>query len=407
LLDDFDRFAASVHESITFEPGVAGRKPAEFDELCCTYAEDVGVNDPYQRLQNMDADGIAAEVIFHNTGEYSRQTGAIPFVSPAASKMGPWGAEHQAAGRRMYNRWLADFCSVDPDRLLGVVELPYWDIDASVAEIEWAAGAGFRCVNFAASRVATPTAGLPTIDGPAVNMPTYDDPVWEPFWNVVEATGMSLNCHSGAPLHAFPNGGLASRALFWSETPYMGRLALPMMCFGGVFKRHPTLRVIFNEQRGYWVWQTLRDLDAVFANPWNRLLRQEIGQSPSEYWRQNCFLGGSFLARFELEHMEEIGVETITWGRDYPHVEGTWPFTLESLRTAFAGVPSGQVRQILGDNGIRCYGLDPARTADIAATVGPTPEAVDEALSATPEGAWGWAFRDREDAKGGARFGAY
>ena len=35
----------------------------------------------------------------------------------------------------------------------------------------------------------------------------------------------------------------------------------------------------------------------------------------------------------------EIGVEQILFGRDYPHLEGTWPHTADWLRIAFDGVP--------------------------------------------------------------------
>ena len=50
-------------------------------------------------------------------------------------------------------------------------------------------------------------------------------------------------------------------------------------------------------------------------------------------------------------------VDTVV-GRDYPHPEGTWPNTLDWLRAAFAGVPESDARKILGENAIRCFGLD-------------------------------------------------
>ena len=35
-------------------------------------------------------------------------------------------------GRHIYNAWLADFVSVEPERHIGLAQLPMWDIDASV-----------------------------------------------------------------------------------------------------------------------------------------------------------------------------------------------------------------------------------------------------------------------------------
>jgi predicted TIM-barrel fold metal-dependent hydrolase len=218
---------------------------------------------------------------------------------------------------------------------------------------------------------------------------------------------VTLNCHSGAVIHNFTGAGLAYRALFWSEIHFLGHLPLSMMSFSGVFERHPRLRVVFNEQRGYWVPQTLRDLDAIYMSPWNRELRAEVPKKPSEYWHDNCFLGGSFLAHFELVERQEIGIDNITWGRDYPHVEGTWPFSLEALRHAFSDVPPDEVAKMLGDNGVRCYGLDAERLGQIAQRIGPTVDEVAQPIAAAPPGSYSFAFRDLESAPGGARFGAY
>jgi hypothetical protein len=67
----------------------------------------------------------------------------------------------------------------------------------------------------------------------------------------------------------------------------------------------------------------------------------------------------------------EIGVETICFGRDYPHPEGTWPFTTDFVRAAFAGVPDDEVRLMLGENLISFLELDRDRLAQLAARIGP------------------------------------
>lgn len=364
------------------------------DDLAERQADDRGVNDPHERLRNMDSDGVAAEVVFHGNNHHRRARGYIPFadVTVGDSVGRSWDLDHQAAGRRMFNRWLADFCSTAPDRLLGVAEVPYWDVDAAVDEAKRAAAAGLSAINLVA---------------PREGMATYDDPAWEPFWAAAEEADLSLNCHSGTGLHKFAGAGVARRALFWSETHFVGRMPVPMMVFGGVFERHPGLRLVLNEQRGYWVPQTLRELDAIYLNPINHELRAQLPELPSTYWRRHCFVGGSFLAHFELEQRDEIGVETITWGRDYPHLEGTWPHTPEALRAAFHDVPIEQVRMILGSNAIRCYRLDEQALALVAANIGPHPDAVAAPLEGAPPNARSWAFRDMESAAGGARFGAY
>jgi hypothetical protein len=78
----------------------------------------------------------------------------------------------------------------------------------------------------------------------------------------------------------------------------------------------------------------------------------------------------------------EIGIENITFGRDYPHPEGTWPNTREWLRDAFAGVSEQELRMVLGENAITMLGLDRAELEGIAARIGFT---VDDILAPGPE----------------------
>ena len=72
----------------------------------------------------------------------------------------------------------------------------------------------------------------------------------------------------------------------------------------------------------------------------------------------------------------EIGVEVMGFGRDYPHGEGTWPNTRDYLRDLFAGVPEPDVRQILGGNAMRFFGIDASTLARTAEIVGPTLEEI-------------------------------
>lgn len=75
--------------------------------------------------------------------------------------------------------------------------------------------------------------------------------------------------------------------------------------------------------------------------------------------------------RGEVEICHEIGVDTIDFGRDYPHTEGTWPNTFDYWKVLFAGVAPGDVRKILGENAIRFFGLDRGQLSEIAARIGP------------------------------------
>src|SRR5262249_32043454 len=147
------------------------------------------------------------------------------------------------------------------------------------------------------------------------------------------------------------------------------RQAMWELVLGGVFDRHPDLKLMMTEVRADWIPALLHHLDGIYDE--HRSALPAI-RRPSEYWSTNCMAGLSFMHRSEVEMHHEIGVETIDFGRDYPHTQGTWPNTLESLNGLFAGIPEDEVRMILGENAIRFLDLDRDGLAEIATRVGPT-----------------------------------
>jgi hypothetical protein len=87
------------------------------------------------------------------------------------------------------------------------------------------------------------------------------------------------------------------------------------------------------------------------------------------------------MAPFEVALRHQVGVANLTWGSDYPHMEGTWPYTRLSLRHTFAGVPEHETRMILGDNAVRAYHLDVDVLRPVADRIGPTPEELNTPLA--------------------------
>jgi len=203
--------------------------------------------------------------------------------------------------------------------------------------------------------------------------------VYDRFWSAVEEVDLPLDCHGGGG-HLPWYSGPGSYQLFSSEMSWYSRRGFSQMVFGGVFDRHPRLRVGFTEQRGGWIAHDLKNLDSCYLDP-QRTFVDNPERLPSEYWRSNCFIGASFMARFEAEVRHEIGIETITWGSDYPHVEGTWPHTDLALRNTFWGYPEDEVRQMLGTNAVRLYSLDEGALRSIADRIGPRPADVDRPLA--------------------------
>jgi predicted TIM-barrel fold metal-dependent hydrolase len=232
--------------------------------------------------------------------------------------------------------------------------------------MEWGKERGLKAVNFPA---------------PRADYPAYNDPVYEPFFAAAAALELPLITHAGSgALTAGPRDLPGTYMLVSFEVMGLSRRALPQMIFGGVFDRHPTLHLSFTEQRVTWVGETLRDLDSCYLDP-NRDYADKTLKRPSDYWRENCSIGASFMAPFEAARRDEVGTHNIMWGSDYPHAEGTWPRTRLAMRNTFADVPEEDVRLILGENALRVFDADVNELRHIAGQIGPTPDDLAQPLA--------------------------
>jgi hypothetical protein len=83
-------------------------------------------------------------------------------------------------------------------------------------------------------------------------------------------------------------------------------------------------------------------------------------------------VGASFLRPSESALRYEVGVERIMWGADYPHSEGSYPYTTEALRCAFAPCPPEETRMMLETTAAGVYGFDLELLGSIGDRIGPT-----------------------------------
>ncbi len=305
-----------------------------------------------RRIRELEADGVVAEVIFPNPGV---PFGAFPLCGSQPN------SELSLAGTRAYNRWLADRISAHPTRHAGIALITIDDIEKTVVEIEWARSAGLRGIL------------LPIYMGA---WPLYNDERYEPLWSACAALEMPV--HS----HAFPScnpvGGPGGPSITIHESLFYTQRPLWCMMLGGVFHRHPDLRFVVTEAGVEWIPGMLAALNIAWTgHPIQeftkhiRLKPQVRGLTPTEIWNRQCWAGASFMPRAETEMRHEIGIDRVMWGSDYPHVEGTWPHTKKFLNDAFVGLPESEVRQMVGENAVECYGFDRRELESIAQRVGP------------------------------------
>ncbi|HZP31441.1 MAG TPA: amidohydrolase family protein [Acidimicrobiia bacterium] len=318
-----------------------------------------GAFDSDQRDKELDADGVAGEVIFPDadaiTGMESPPFGAGLSAGAIADP------ELAFAGARAHNRFLADLVAASPAHRAGVALVPVThDVQRGVAEVEWAAEHGLRGVM------------IPTMwhDRPAYHERSYDD-----FWAACAANGLPVHTHSGeAPRDEYGDhiGIYLAEVYWWAVRPMWHLL------FSGVFERFPDLKYVVTEAGAFWAQDLKWKWDVYMGGGHTTkkmaaLMTGKLSTLPSEYFGTNLFIGASTMSAEEIRRRHVIGCDVAMWGTDYPHPEGTWPHTAERLRRDFASVPVDDCEQLFGATAARVYGFDVATLRGIADRIGPTP----------------------------------
>jgi len=334
--------------------------------------------DSERRWKEQEADGVVAEVIFPNT---------VPPFFPSfvlfARPPKPDEYEHRLAGIRAHNRWLADWCAEYPDRRAGIGQIFLNDIDDAIDDVKWIKEHGLRGGIL-----------LPTI-APDVSWvkPLYH-PDYDRLWAVCEDLGVIVNSHGGT---GSPDYGpfMVSALLMIMEVQFYGQRPFVHLLLSGVFERFPKLKFAMTEMGCAWVPPMLIHLDSMLGNIRKRGAIGELRfaeehilpKTATEYFHQNCWMGVSQPGQLDAAARDVIGLDRFMWGSDYPHDEGTYPFTREHLRQVFEGVDPSLMRRLLAENAAKLYEFDLDKLAPIAAEVGPTVDELSQPLTELPENA--------------------
>ncbi|MCB0978243.1 MAG: amidohydrolase [Acidimicrobiales bacterium] len=328
------------------------------------------------RNSQQDADGVAGEVIFPNT--------VPPFFPSFVLFAKPPTAEQyrqRRAGIQAHNRWLVDFCSRFPERRAGVGQIFLNDVEDAIDDVRWIKEHGLR------GGILLPNVA-PDVDWVK---PLYD-PCYDPLWAVCEELEVPVNVHSGS---GQPDYGRypVSMLLYINEVAFYTQRPFVQLLLSGVFERFPKLRFVMTEIGCAWVPPMLARLDDILATIRDTGATGEIRyrddqvlpRSATEYFHQNVWMGVSFAKPEDVAARHEIGLDRFMWGSDYPHDEGTHPYTREHLRARFADVDPTEVRMMLGENAAALYGFDMAALAPLASRIGPTVAEVATPIDVVPD----------------------
>ncbi|MEL6345427.1 MAG: amidohydrolase family protein [Myxococcota bacterium] len=303
-----------------------------FEQSMKRAPEMIGAAHPRGHLADMDRTGIGAALILPTLAVYlaCREDIEPPVVNAFADA---------------YNRWLADFCAVSPERLLGAGLITRSDPAEMCRVLEWTAKQGFRAVMVRPNMVR----------GRRLSHPDH-----ERFWAMCEDASLAVVIHEGTHtgLQTAGTERFSSRfALHACSHPMEQMMALLDLIEGGVLERYPRLRVGFFEAGcswlPYWLWR----LDAVEY----RFLKEEVAENvrmlPSEYFRRQCWVVGEPEEPLFAEVVEALGADRLLYGSDFPHLDhdGEQAPSLARLQA------EGLAKPLLCDNPQRFLGFNKSR----------------------------------------------
>lgn len=279
--------------------------------------------DPVERVKDMDADGVDAEVLF---------AGITMFMYQHPDQ------ELQRDAFRAYNNWVAEYQSHNPRRLLGIASVSIWDVNEAIKEMERAAKLGLRGV-------------LISSDPPAEMR--YSDPVWNPFWAEAEKLGMPVCMHI---LTGSNSSGLTQDLITsYMNLPRIITTTIMEMIVAGVLERHPRLKLVSAENDIGWLANTFRRLDQAYYRWGNRY--PELKKPVTQYWREQvyCTFQDDIAG---VRTRDLVGTDNLIWASDYPHFDSTWPKSQEFIQRNFGDIPVEEKEKFLRGNMIRLYNLD-------------------------------------------------
>ena len=248
---------------------------------------------------------------------------------------------------KAYNDWMVEeWCGPSNGRLLPLIIIQLWDVEAAAAEVYRNAARGVHAVCF--SEI-PPYFGLPSI---------HTD-YWEPLFRACSETKMTVQMHIGSSSKMPSTSADAPAAVGSTLTFGNAMSSMTDWLFSGWLAKYPELKLSYSEGQIGWVPYIVERADKVWEE--NRAwggFGDKVPEPPSTYYyRQiySCF----FDDVYGLENIEKVGVANACFETDYPHSDSTWPDTLDVATKLFNNLPADVVYSLVRGNAIEMLSLDP------------------------------------------------
>jgi len=290
---------------------------AKFDEL------HRGSWDPQARIADQDRDGVAAEVIYPSVG-------MILCNHP--------DPDYKKACFDAYNLWIADYCSPNPARLLGLGQTAMRSPDEGIKDLGRVKAMGLRGVMMS---------GFPVMED-------YDSPIYDEFWEAAIEMQMPLSFHILTSREGVAKPPRGPKINSFMSIIRGNQDIIGTFIFGGVFERHPKLKIVCVEADAGWAPHFMYRMDHAYDRHRYWMKGAALSKRPSEYFRENVYM--TFQDDWVAFKMTDMcNPRRLMWANDFPHSDSTWPWSQQLLKQHTSGLTLEEKEAILHDNAAELY----------------------------------------------------
>jgi predicted TIM-barrel fold metal-dependent hydrolase len=239
-----------------------------------------------------------------------------------------------------YNRWIAEYCSAHPDRLIGLGQTAMRSVEDGIEDLRKIKELGLR--------------GVMMTGNPQVS--DYNDPIYDPFWEAAIDLDLPLSFHI-LTSRSDAIGGTRGPTINGFLSIIRGNQdIIGTFIFGGVFQRHPKLKIVCVEADAGWVPHYMYRMDHAYKRHRTWMKCDELDKLPSEYFKEHVYLTfqDDYVA-FKTADM--CNYRRLMWANDFPHSDSTWPWSQDVLKEQTAGLSQEEKDAILHDNVAELYHL--------------------------------------------------
>jgi predicted TIM-barrel fold metal-dependent hydrolase len=271
------------------------------------------------RIKDMIRDGVDAEVVY-------------PTVGLMTSRLGDRDLE--IASCVVYNDWLLEHFKDHRDIFVPAAILPMCSIEDATAELKRCAALGF------------PTAMIPgRLPG---DTPAYNSDQWDSLWDAAASNAMPLILHAGTGGETTMERGNGAALINYMLSGRGPIDAVAYLVSCGALDRFPALTVATMECGSSYLNYLAEVLDEIYPAHLH-YVRPKLSRKPSEIIAQQVKAAFSH-DRSAVESRSVLGHQTLMFATDYPHLEGSFPYSREVIAENFRDIEISEAEKadILG-----------------------------------------------------------